>query len=129
MTEDNLMNLSVRNAAGQMVPLSSIASLHWTTGPMVLTRYNGYPSLDVSGRAANGYSSGAAMAEMERLAQALPVGVGYDWIDAAREETACRAPHAATDRLVAAGRVHGAGRALRKLDHSVCGADGRAARA
>jgi HAE1 family hydrophobic/amphiphilic exporter-1 len=87
MTEDSLMNLSVRNAAGQMVPLSSVASLHWTTGPSVLTRYNGSPSLDVSGRPANGTSSGAAMAEMERLAQALPVGVGYDWTDTALEET------------------------------------------
>ncbi|MEA3114062.1 MAG: hydrophobic/amphiphilic exporter (mainly bacteria), family, partial [Caballeronia sp.] len=87
MTEDSLMSLSVRNAAGQMVPLSSVASLHWTTGPSVLTRYNGSPSLDVSGRPANGTSSGAAMAEMERLAQALPVGVGYDWTDTALEET------------------------------------------
>ena len=87
MTEDSLMNLSVRNAAGQMVPLSSVASLHWTTGPTVLTRYNGSPSLDVSGRPANGTSSGAAMAEMERLAQALPVGVGFDWTDTALEET------------------------------------------
>jgi len=87
MTEDSLMNLSVRNSAGQMVPLSSVASLHWTTGPTVLTRYNGSPSLDVSGRPANGVSSGAAMAEMERLAQALPVGVGFDWTDTALEET------------------------------------------
>ncbi|KLU22043.1 acriflavine resistance protein B [Caballeronia mineralivorans PML1(12)] len=87
MTEDSLMNLSVRNAAGQMVPLTSVASLHWTTGPTVLTRYNGSPSLDVSGRPANGVSSGAAMAEMERLAQALPVGVGFDWTDTALEET------------------------------------------
>ncbi|MEA3098990.1 multidrug efflux RND transporter permease subunit [Caballeronia mineralivorans] len=87
MTEDSLMNLSVRNSAGQMVPLTSVASLHWTTGPSVLTRYNGSPSLDVSGRPANGVSSGAAMAEMERLAQALPVGVGFDWTDTALEET------------------------------------------
>ncbi|CAN7260444.1 multidrug efflux RND transporter permease subunit [Caballeronia sp. LjRoot34] len=87
MTENSLMSLSVRNAAGQMVPLSSVASLHWTTGPSVLTRYNGSPSLDVSGRPANGTSSGAAMAEMERLAQALPVGVGFDWTDTALEET------------------------------------------
>ncbi|KQR90082.1 acriflavine resistance protein B [Burkholderia sp. Leaf177] len=87
MTETDLMNLSVRNLAGQMVPLSSVASLHWTTGPSVLTRYNGSPSLDVSGRPANGVSSGAAMAEMERLAQLLPVGVGFDWTDTALEET------------------------------------------
>ena len=88
MTEDDLLALSVPNTTGGMVPLSAIATRHWTIGPVMLTRYNGYPSLDVSGHAAPGYSSGAAMAEMERLAGSLPVGVSYDWVDAAREETA-----------------------------------------
>jgi HAE1 family hydrophobic/amphiphilic exporter-1 len=88
MTEDDLLALAVPNATGGMVPLSAIAASHWSIGPVMLTRYNGYPSLDVSGRAAPGYSSGAAMAEMERLAASLPVGVSYDWVDAAREETA-----------------------------------------
>ncbi|WP_153136400.1 multidrug efflux RND transporter permease subunit [Paraburkholderia agricolaris] len=88
MTEDDLMALSVPNSTGGMVPLSAIASRHWSIGPVMLSRYNGYPSLDVSGHAAPGYSSGAAMAEMERLAAALPLGVSYDWVDAAREETA-----------------------------------------
>ncbi|WP_281663309.1 multidrug efflux RND transporter permease subunit [Paraburkholderia fungorum] len=88
MTEDDLMALSVPNSTGGMVPLSAIASRHWSIGPVMLSRYNGYPSLDVSGHAAPGYSSGAAMAEMERLAASLPLGVSYDWVDAAREETA-----------------------------------------
>lgn len=87
MTEDDLLALAVPNSTGGMVPLSAIATRQWTIGPVMLTRYNGYPSLDVSGHAATGYSSGAAMAEMERLAGALPVGVQYDWVDAAREET------------------------------------------
>ena len=88
MTEDELMALSVENTSGSMVPLSAIASSRWTVGPVMLNRYNGYPSLDVSGRSARGFSSGAAMAEMARLANAtLPVGVAYDWVDAAREET------------------------------------------
>ncbi|WP_429250285.1 multidrug efflux RND transporter permease subunit [Paraburkholderia sp. GAS333] len=88
MTENDLLALAVPNASGGMVPLSAIAASHWSIGPVMLTRYNGYPSLDVSGRAAPGHSSGAAMAEMERLAASLPVGVSYDWVDAAREETA-----------------------------------------
>jgi HAE1 family hydrophobic/amphiphilic exporter-1 len=88
MTEENLLALAVPNATGGMVPLSAIAASHWSIGPVMLTRYNGYPSLDVSGRPAPGYSSGAAMAEMERFAASLPVGVSYDWVDAAREETA-----------------------------------------
>ncbi|WP_027814488.1 efflux RND transporter permease subunit, partial [Burkholderia cenocepacia] len=67
-TDAQLMALTVPNRTGDMVPLSAIAAPHWTVGPVMLNRYNGYPSLDISGRAATGTSSGAAMAEMERLA-------------------------------------------------------------
>ncbi|KVH53480.1 acriflavine resistance protein B [Burkholderia sp. MSMB1072] len=85
-TDAQLMALSVPNRTGDMVPLSAIAARHWTVGPVMLNRYDGYPSLDVSGRAATHTSSGAAMAEMERLAAMLPAGIGYDWVNAAREE-------------------------------------------
>ncbi|WP_323119118.1 multidrug efflux RND transporter permease subunit [Burkholderia alba] len=87
MTDTQLMALTVPNKTGDMVPLSAIAIPHWSIGPVALSRYNGYPSLDISGRASSGHSSGAAMAEMERLAAGLPIGVAYDWVDAAREET------------------------------------------
>ncbi|TAM54229.1 MAG: multidrug efflux RND transporter permease subunit [Paraburkholderia sp.] len=87
MTDADLLSLSVRNSVGKMVPFSSFASLKWSRGPTMLSRYNGYPSLDVTGRAADGYSSGAAMAEMERLAAQLPQGTAYDWADAALAET------------------------------------------
>ncbi|MFH5254154.1 multidrug efflux RND transporter permease subunit [Burkholderia semiarida] len=85
-TDAQLMALTVPNRTGDMVPLSAIAAPHWTVGPVMLNRYDGYPSLDVSGRAATHTGSGAAMAEMERLAAMLPAGIGYDWVDAAREE-------------------------------------------
>lgn len=87
MTDADLLSLSVRNSVGKMVPFSSFASLKWSRGPTMLSRYNGYPSLDVTGRAADGYSSGAAMAEMERLAAQLQQGTAYDWADAALAET------------------------------------------
>lgn len=87
MTDAQLMAMTVPNRNGDMVPLSAIATPHWGVGPVALNRYNGYPSLDLNGRPANGYSSGAAMAEMERLAAGLPTGISYDWVDAAREET------------------------------------------
>jgi HAE1 family hydrophobic/amphiphilic exporter-1 len=87
MTDADLLGLSVRNALGKMVPFSAFASLSWSRGPIMLARYNGYPSLDVTGRAADGYSSGAAMAEMQRLAAQLPQGIAYDWADAALAET------------------------------------------
>ncbi|WP_010112934.1 multidrug efflux RND transporter permease subunit [Burkholderia oklahomensis] len=86
-TDDQLMTLTVPNKTGDMVPLSAIASRRWSVGPVALNRYDGYPSLDVNGRPASGHSLGAAMAEMERLAASLPTGIGYDWVDAAREET------------------------------------------
>jgi HAE1 family hydrophobic/amphiphilic exporter-1 len=87
MTDADLLNLSVPNAAGKMVPFSAFSALKWSRGPIMLSRYNGYPSLDVTGRAADGYSSGAAMAEMERLAAQLPPGTSFDWADAALAET------------------------------------------
>ncbi|RDV00987.1 multidrug efflux RND transporter permease subunit [Trinickia dinghuensis] len=87
MTDADLLELSVPNTLGKMVPFSAFASLKWSRGPIMLSRYNGYPSLDVTGRAADGYSSGAAMAEMERLAAQLPEGTSYDWADAALAET------------------------------------------
>lgn len=87
MTDADLLRLSVRNGLGKMVPFSAFASLKWSRGPSMLARYNGYPSLDVTGRAADGYSSGAAMAEMERLAAQLPEGTAFDWADAALAET------------------------------------------
>ncbi|MBC8724541.1 multidrug efflux RND transporter permease subunit [Paraburkholderia sp. 31.1] len=88
MTETDLLALSVPNQSGAMVPLSSVATRRWTIGPVALTRYNGYPSLDLNGRAASGVSSGAAMEAMERLAASLPAGIAFDWVDAAREERA-----------------------------------------
>ncbi|PLZ00883.1 multidrug efflux RND transporter permease subunit [Burkholderia sp. WAC0059] len=88
MTSEDLMDMAVENATGQMVPLSAFVTPHWGMGPVMLTRYNGYPSLDLEARAADGYSSGAAMAELARLAAAnLPLGIAYDWVDAAREQT------------------------------------------
>ncbi|AJK50967.1 multidrug efflux RND transporter permease subunit [Burkholderia plantarii] len=86
MSDDALMALMVPNHGGQMVPLSAIATRRWSVGPVALSRFNGYPSLDVSGRSAPGVSSGAAMAQMERLASALPAGIDFDWVDAAREQ-------------------------------------------
>ena len=53
---------------------------------MQTVRYNGYPAMRIGGSAAPGYSTGAAMAEMERLAAQLPAGFGYEWTGQSREE-------------------------------------------
>ncbi|MCW5652617.1 efflux RND transporter permease subunit [Hydrogenophaga sp.] len=86
MQPDDLLRLNVVNNKGQAVPLSAFASTHWVTGPMQTVRYNGYPSMRISGSAAPGYSTGAAIAEMERLAAQLPQGFGYEWTGQTREE-------------------------------------------
>ncbi|MDO9196106.1 efflux RND transporter permease subunit, partial [Rhodoferax sp.] len=86
MQPEDLLNLNVLNGRGQAVPLSSFASTRWITGAMQTVRYNGYPSMRISGSAAPGQSTGAAMAEMERLAGQLPQGFGFEWTGQSREE-------------------------------------------
>ncbi len=83
---EDLLSLHVRNGQGRMVPLSSFATVDWTTGPVQLLRYNGYPAMKIGGDAAPGYSTGDAMAEMERLVAQLPEGIGYEWTGQSREE-------------------------------------------
>jgi HAE1 family hydrophobic/amphiphilic exporter-1 len=62
-----------------MVPFSSFASGHWTSGSPKLERFNGFPSINILGEPAPGRSSGEAMQTMENFVKALPQGVGYDW--------------------------------------------------
>jgi len=76
----------VRNSAGEMVPVSAFARGEWTYGSPKLERYNGISSVEILGSAAPGYSTGDAMAEIERLAQDLPQGVGIAWTGMSYEE-------------------------------------------
>ena len=57
------------------MPLSAFATTRWVNGAMQTVRYNGYPAMRISGDAAPGYSTGEAMAEMERLAGAAAAGL------------------------------------------------------
>ncbi len=86
MKAEDLLDLFVRNAAGQMVPLRSFARVSWTMGPSQVVGFNGYPSIKISGSAAPGYASGDAMAEMERLAAQLPPGFDYAWTGQSLQE-------------------------------------------
>jgi len=86
MQGDDILKLNAINRNGQLVPLSAFATPHWTTGPMQLIRYNGYPTMRIVGDAAPGVSTGTAMAEMERLAAQLPPGFGFEWTGQSREE-------------------------------------------
>ena len=86
MQPDDLLRLNATNAKGQQVPFAGFASTRWVTGAMQTVRYNGYPSIRISGSAAPGYSTGAAIAEMEKIAAQLPQGMGYEWTGLSREE-------------------------------------------
>jgi multidrug efflux pump len=83
---DDLNNLRVRNAQGELVALSSFVTMSWTTGAPQLTRFNGYPAFTINGSAAPGRSSGEAMAEMERLSRELGKGIGFQWAGQSYEE-------------------------------------------
>lgn len=86
MNAADLLKLTVRNANGGMVPLSAFASIGWLKGPSQIVGYNGYPSVRISGQAAPGFSSGDAIAEMERIARGLPAGFGYEWTGQSLQE-------------------------------------------
>ncbi len=79
MNPEDMNNIYVRNAKGAMVPFSSLAKGSWTYGPPKLERYNGLPAIEIQGVAPAGKSIGQSMAAMQKLAQQLPPGIGYEW--------------------------------------------------
>jgi multidrug efflux pump len=85
-TPADIMRLPVKNVRGDMIPLAEIATAKWTLGAPKLDRYNGLPSMKLSGSAAPGRSTGEAMAAMEAVAQQLPPGVGFEWSGTSFEE-------------------------------------------
>lgn len=85
-TPEQIMLLPVRNAQGGMVPLAEIARARWVSGTPKLDRYNGLPSMKISGNPAPGRSTGEAMAAMEQVAAQLPPGFGFEWSGTSYEE-------------------------------------------
>ncbi|WP_313110313.1 efflux RND transporter permease subunit, partial [Stutzerimonas nitrititolerans] len=86
MGPEDLDKWFVRNDQGEMVPFSAFGSGKWVYGSPKLSRYNGVSAMEILGEAAPGYSTGDAMAEVERLAQQLPSGVGVSWTGLSYEE-------------------------------------------
>jgi len=78
----DITQLKTRNARGDMVPLGSFVSVRQTVGPDRVQHYNGFPTAEINGGAAPGYSSGQAQDAMERLAKAnLPNGMSFEWTE------------------------------------------------
>ncbi|MGJ5042287.1 MULTISPECIES: multidrug efflux RND transporter permease subunit [unclassified Bradyrhizobium] len=86
MNVDDILNYSVKNAKGQLVPFSSFATIQWAKGPSQIAGFNYYPAIRISGEAKPGYTSGDALKEMERLAAKLPRGFGYEWTGQSLQE-------------------------------------------
>jgi multidrug efflux pump subunit AcrB len=84
---DSIWKIYVRNSAGEMVPLRSIASIQTKLGPQTISRYNNYRSITVNGSPAPGISSGTALQAMTDVsAKTLPPGYGFEWTGTAFQE-------------------------------------------
>ena len=86
MLPKDLEKLYVRNVSGKMVPFTSFASGHWTSGSPRLERFNGFPSMNIWGEPSLGTSSGNAMEAMEEITSKLPKSIGYDWMGLSYQE-------------------------------------------
>ncbi|MBT1063958.1 multidrug efflux RND transporter permease subunit [Bowmanella sp. Y26] len=87
MSPDDIGRIYVRSSKGEMVPISAFANIEYSTGPDSLDRYNNLPAVKLMGNPAPGYSSGQAIAEIERIAaQVLPPDISYDWTGSAFQE-------------------------------------------
>lgn len=79
---EDVRQLAVRNAHGQMVPVGAIAQVREISGPLVLTRYNMYPAAAINGNTLRGFSTGEALNAVERLAAAeLPGSMAVEWTE------------------------------------------------
>lgn len=85
-TPEDIGRLYVKNTAGDMVPVSAFAKVEYSSGPDTVDRYNNLPAVKLMGQAAPGYSSGQAIAEVERLVKDLPGDMSYEWTGAAFQE-------------------------------------------
>lgn len=77
---ENLNLFFVRGADNVMVPISSLGTTHYTTGPGTIGRFNMFNSAIITGEAANGYSTGEAMNALEEIVhEKLPENIGVEW--------------------------------------------------
>ncbi len=86
---ESLNNIKVRNARGQMAPITQFMTLTPTEGPDNINRFNMFTSISINGNPADGYTSGQAIQAVEEVAKAsLPVGYTYEYSGLTREEQA-----------------------------------------
>ncbi|AZG34654.1 efflux RND transporter permease subunit [Shewanella psychromarinicola] len=86
MTPEDLNLWFIRNDQDEMVPVSAFSSSHWGTGSPQLIRFNGNSAVELLGEAASGYSTGDAMAEVDRIAAELSSDVQVSWTGMSYQE-------------------------------------------
>jgi multidrug efflux pump len=82
---EDLSQWYVRSANGSMAPFSAFSDIGWATTPASTGRFQGVPAFGISGQAADGVSSGEAMAEISRIASEIP-GTTVGWSGSSYEE-------------------------------------------
>jgi HAE1 family hydrophobic/amphiphilic exporter-1/multidrug efflux pump len=84
---EDVGSVYVRSDKGEMIPLSALARIKYSSGPGTLERFNNLPAVKLMGAGAPGVSSGQAIAEVEKVAaQVLPPEFSYDWSGASYQE-------------------------------------------
>ncbi len=86
MQPDDVQKWFAKNSAGEMVPFSAFATTGWTQGSPLLARFNGVAAISISGTAAAGTSSGAAMDAMDAFVTDLPGGYTSEWYGLSYQE-------------------------------------------
>ncbi len=84
---EDIQNIFVRQKEGKMVPLSSLVTTEYVSGPDLVSRFNGFIAAKITGDASSGFSSGDAINRMEGVSdEILPDGFSYAWAGQAYEE-------------------------------------------
>jgi multidrug efflux pump len=79
-TPDDLNRIFVRGNSGEMVPLNSVVTYKYVTGPDLITRFNNFPAVKITANAAPGYSTGQAMDALKEISEStLPGNYGIAW--------------------------------------------------
>jgi hydrophobe/amphiphile efflux-1 (HAE1) family protein len=88
-TQADIANLRARSNSGAMVPIGSVTTFEDRTGPYRVSRYNGFPAVEIDGDTAPGFSSGQSLRTMEKLAaESLPPGFSSEWTGIAYQQKA-----------------------------------------
>ena len=123
--------LKTRNAAGDMIPLGSFVTVKHSSGPDRVMHYNSYPTAEINGGPAAGFSSGQAQAAIEQLArQELPNGMSFEWTELTYQQIIAGNTAVLIFPLVVLLVFSGARRSVRELESAARGhpdhADGAA---